>query len=286
MTRSRSPLAWLDSGTLALPILLAISALTMAPLTASADTLQPAAAGVTVSDPTGSPIHRSYGSVSAQGCQNTSCFKDSASVSYSDGTGGVPQGAAVSGSATASGPGFLQAQAESSVIFYYQVLGPVGTDGTLVPLDFTVSGSVQAGGDGGGTAQFIDTYLGLYEACANGPASPGSCSGYYPGPHDPGGTYPPSFSLSTISYVPAGIGYIEQVQLGVNCFAGGSSAGGCSGNVDPMIQIDPNFADASQYSVIFSPDVVQPAAVPEPSSLLLLGSGLLGGLGFLRRKIS
>ena len=31
--------------------------------------------------------------------------------------------------------------------------------------------------------------------------------------------------------------------------------------------------------------IVEPAATPEPSSLLLLGSGLLGGLGIFRRKL-
>jgi hypothetical protein len=63
------------------------------------------------------------------------------------------------------------------------------------------------------------------------------------------------------------------------------SAGGVAGTsgnyhafVDPVITIDPSFAQASDYSLIFSADVSPgvggPASVPEPGTLALIGGGL------------
>jgi hypothetical protein len=54
---------------------------------------------------------------------------------------------------------------------------------------------------------------------------------------------------------------------------------------DPFIYIDPTFALADQFSLVFSPGVGNVSAVPEPSTwaMLLLG---FGGVGFMayRRK--
>lgn len=54
--------------------------------------------------------------------------------------------------------------------------------------------------------------------------------------------------------------------------------------VDPNISINPTFANANSYSLQFSAGVKNgsPVSVPEPSTFLLLGGGLLG-LGFVRR---
>jgi hypothetical protein len=72
-------------------------------------------------------------------------------------------------------------------------------------------------------------------------------------------------------------------------------AGGAAGNTsdynggmasaDPYIYIDPNFADAGDYSIEVSPNIGNVPATPLPAALPLFATGL-GGLGLLgwRRK--
>jgi hypothetical protein len=61
--------------------------------------------------------------------------------------------------------------------------------------------------------------------------------------------------------------------------------------VDPIITIDPSFANASNYSILVSPDITQAAgngpasSVPEPASLVLLGTGVIGVIGTMRQKL-
>ena len=57
---------------------------------------------------------------------------------------------------------------------------------------------------------------------------------------------------------------------------------------DPYIYVDPNDPNASLYSIVVSPGVgnVPLGNTPEPSSLVLLGSGMAGLAGMIRRKLS
>ena len=71
---------------------------------------------------------------------------------------------------------------------------------------------------------------------------------------------------------------------GVNCVQGVATA---SASADPYIYIDPNTPNASEYSIVVSQGIgnVPLGSTPEPSSLMLLGSGIAGLAGVLRRKL-
>jgi hypothetical protein len=58
---------------------------------------------------------------------------------------------------------------------------------------------------------------------------------------------------------------------------------GASAMIDPLIQIDPSFALASEFTLVASSGVFAPAA-PEPSSLGLLTSGLATGAFWMYRS--
>jgi len=66
--------------------------------------------------------------------------------------------------------------------------------------------------------------------------------------------------------------------------AGGANA---SALIDPTIQIDPSFAQASQFSVVANPGVFAPApnTAPEPGGIGLMVAGLAAAALFVRRGL-
>ena len=69
-------------------------------------------------------------------------------------------------------------------------------------------------------------------------------------------------------------------------FSFGSETGAsASASLDPIISIDPSFAEASEYSLVFSPGFPSASSIPEPGYCLLIGSALLGA-GLARSRIA
>jgi hypothetical protein len=76
------------------------------------------------------------------------------------------------------------------------------------------------------------------------------------------------------------------VEASVGCTDGSLCIADSTATVDPMIYIDPSFASASDYTIVFSDGINVgsiPGAVPEPSTwaMMLLG---FAGLGFAFRR--
>lgn len=77
----------------------------------------------------------------------------------------------------------------------------------------------------------------------------------------------------------------ESACPGPNCLLG---SGWATAYVDPYIYVDPTTPNAGLYSIAVSQGIGNAplGSTPEPSSLMLLGSGVFGLAGLLRRKIS
>lgn len=63
------------------------------------------------------------------------------------------------------------------------------------------------------------------------------------------------------------------------------NGGPVTATIDPSFTIDPTFADADDYEIIYSPGLLSAPAAPEPATWVSFGIGL-AGLGLLRRRRS
>ena len=91
-----------------------------------------------------------------------------------------------------------------------------------------------------------------------------------------------SSSMSFNDSASATAGQDIQVQILAGGVAGAIGVPNCCGGhatfqaiADPTIQIDPSFAYADDFTLAFSPNLTPSAAAPEPSSIVLLATGLL-----------
>jgi hypothetical protein len=87
----------------------------------------------------------------------------------------------------------------------------------------------------------------------------------------------------------AGVLSVNYLINGSNAFGGvqlqASASGPSTAFVDPYIEVDPSFLNASSYTIILSPGFANNplTSTPEPASFLLVGIGL-GGTMLVRRR--
>jgi len=162
----------------------------------------------------------------------------------------------VSVSSSESGAGSAYGNATAEVDYEFEVMGPqVSTYPYTVPVLAVASGAASAAttsynaglGTPNGVSAVIHLNAGDLEN-ANGLL--------YEDMHTTISGSPLSFSIDTdIQVVPG-----DPILVDASVTAGDPqyTAGSASASVDPQFTIDPSFPDASQYSIIFSPNLPEP----------------------------
>jgi hypothetical protein len=175
-----------------------------------------------------------------------------------------------------------------SIDYFFTVTG--GVLGTPVPIvidsNMITSASPSNDANNGNAAEALIRLFGVNsslhrvsddgaaDACA---VSPVACA------------HPSSFSGGLSLTVASGA--TEEIVLGVLAAVSADQGGQAFASVDPGIFVDPNFIDASLYSIELSPGVGNglpgtASAVPEPAawSMLLIGFAGLAGVGYRKAK--
>jgi hypothetical protein len=162
-----------------------------------------------------------------------------ATLLYQDGE------ASISGNGSET-PNTVSQITDLHITFFFAAFGSISES---VPLIFTASGSTsQTGSNSTANATFVSPG-GTLSACSMGSAE-GQCA--------PG--VPTSFSSTLFANATPGTIYQIEVAIGGSTVLGGAWAA----SVDPQVEINPSFADASDFTLQFSPNPT--SSVPEPHS--------------------
>ncbi len=240
-------------------VLSAIAMAVAVPFSTYADTIPPA---VFLANAEGtSPTITAPGTVTGEVCDIDGCSGSTVTISYANGN------ASASGSGWASGPNPPNSGGGGEIIFYFSVECSIVTcPSETVPLIFTGSGSSSASGPYTEALAYFSTLGGTLAACSATGSAVAAC-----------GTYPSAFSGFTTFSVSPDILYSVLSE-----FTGATvGSGSWSYSVDGTVKINPSFADAGDFALEVSPN---PATVPEPSSLWLLGTALLALLGAVKSR--
>jgi len=200
-------------------------------------------------------------------------------------TGTLGSDPSVSASATATGyavAGESTASAESELVFSFSIVN-LGF-GTATSIPVIATGSGYASWSAAGSDNILYAH-GLASASAiigtvnaNGDAIPVALMSWdiYANTSSTTSGQVLTFNLNPFTAnLSTGETYGMELNVDVSAFGDGAGVTGTgTGYVDPQVMIDPTFAQASDYEIIFSPGVT----VPEPSAVAML---VLGGAAFL-----
>jgi len=262
-------------------ILLVFATAAMVPNPVHADSVPPPQYEAQSSDTIASLSNFSGpGSVSVYGCETsapTECAAGTATDFYSDGSASASVNGSTSGDIYS-----LSTNNAAGVAFFFTVAGPAGQS---VPILIAGTGSTSVEPSETGTIAFASSTVAFFPIpnSDDGEEQLYGCSAI--------GTtavcLSPSGYSATLAYdaIP---GTVYEIDVGTTC-DGGSGNTSCSASADPMVEINPAFAEASEYSLEFSPNPAGTgtgtAPTPEPSTVGLLALGLIG-VGVIGRRKS
>lgn len=172
-----------------------------------------------------------------------------------------------------------------SITYYFTVTGGNAGDPVNVFVDGLLSGAVSGSGTGVNASESMSAILSVSD---NGNVVSHTLQG---GCIDVCSWQQNWMGILSIPMAVGDIGTVtidNSLNLSLVVYPLMVQAGSGSAYADPYIYIDPNTPNATLYSIVVSPGVgnVPLGSTPEPSSLMLLGSGVVGLAGLLRRKIA